>query len=135
MNEEAEKTLSSRLGDYFCQCFVVVIIIGGIGIYLFLEFFGPFPLPPLLEHYVTIIGAATVFILLLIVLPIGIILGIIYDRRKKTQMQSSAPVEKRHSAQESHERVLTHCPTCNALLQGEEQFCPGCGVAITNSTY
>ncbi len=135
MNEESEKTLSSRLGDYLCYGCVAVIFIGAIGIYLFLDFFGPFPLPPPLEQIMTTIGAAMVLVLLLIVLPLGIILGIIYNRRKKAQIQSSAPVEKRLSDRESHEGVVTHCPTCGTLLQGEEQFCSSCGVAILDSSY
>lgn len=133
MSEEAEKTLSSKLGEYLCTGCVIVIFIVAIGIYLFLDFFGPFPLPPPLEQLATIIGGVTVLILLLIVLPVGIIVGIIYDRRKKARMQAYVPAKTLASEQETEHAVLVKCPICGASLQGEEQFCPSCGASIPDS--
>ncbi|MFX1577753.1 MAG: hypothetical protein ACFFCF_11365 [Promethearchaeota archaeon] len=133
MNEEAQKTLSSKLGEYLCTGCVLVIFIVAIGIYLFLDFFGPFPLPPPLEQLVTVIGGVVVLVLLFIVLPVGIIVGFIYDRRKKARMQSSVPAGTLPSEQETEQAVLTKCPICGASLLGEEQFCPSCGAAIPRS--
>ena len=132
MTEEAEKTLSSKLSDYLCIGCVAVIFIVAIGIYLYLDFFGPFPLPPPLEQLATVIGAGVVLVLLLIVLPVGIIVGIIYDRRKKARLQSVS-AEPLASEQEKEHAVLAKCPICGASLQGEEQFCPSCGAAIPRS--
>lgn len=130
MSEEEQKTRSSKLGDYLCYGCVAVIFIVAIGVYLFLDFFGPFPLPPPLDQLVTVIGAVVVLGLLLIVLPVGIIVGIIYDRRKKAHVQSVVPAETRASERDRTHVVLTRCPTCGASLQGEEEFCPNCGAAI-----
>ena len=132
--ENADKPLSAKLRNYLCQCGLIVIVIAFIGFYLFLELSLSFPLSPLLDPYLAIVGAVTALILIIIVCPICVIIAFIHDRRTQALMQSSASTPKHSGTRVPPQQVLANCPTCGALLQGGEQFCSSCGVALPDSS-